>query len=111
MPYHAQKGIITSYIVKYRIYSDPNNLIENSNSWTKVSGLDALTLNAMISPLKPYTRYEIKISASTKVGEGAEKWITLQTDEDGKIFACSFIANALLDTFVLNVETQRIHYF
>ena len=83
MPYHAQKGIITNYIVKYRVYSDPNNLIESSKSWTQIAGLDVATHQVTISSLKPYTRYEIKVSARTKMGEGAEKWITLKTDEDG----------------------------
>ena len=86
MPYHAQKGIITSYIVKYRIYNDPNNLIVSSNSWNEISGIPPSTLQAEISSLKPYTRYEVKISAKTKMGEGTEKWITLETDEDGSNF-------------------------
>ena len=86
VPYHAQKGIITSYSVKYRIYNDPNNLIVSSNSWTRMPGIAPSTLQAEISSLKPYTRYEVKISARTKMGEGTEKWITLETDEDGSYF-------------------------
>ena len=42
------------------------------------------TTYADIKDLEPYTRYELKISAATKAGEGPFQWETLQTDEDGK---------------------------
>jgi len=112
VPYHAQKGIITSYIVKYRIYNDPNNLIVSSNSWNEISGIPPSTLQAEISSLKPYTRYEVKISAKTKMGEGTEKWITLETDEDVpsspplNINSSSFISSTYVDFFWTDIPTS-----
>ena len=70
--------------MRYRIYNDPNNLIVNANSWSKIE-LDVTSLSTTVASLKPYTRYEVKLSAKTKMGEGPETWITLKTDEDGSL--------------------------
>ena len=85
MPYKDQNGLITNYIVRYRIYSDPNNLIGSSNSWQRTE-LASSARSTTIPSLQPYSRYEIKMSAKTKIGEGPEKWMTLKTDEDGSFY-------------------------
>eukprot|EP00795_Rhopilema_esculentum_P007448 gene7449-13212_t len=81
VPYASQNGLVTHYTVLYRVYNKPGNLIESGKAWTTLK-IPSTTTYADIKDLKPYTRYELKISAATKAGEGPFQWKTLQTDED-----------------------------
>ncbi|XP_046841964.1 titin-like isoform X3 [Xenia sp. Carnegie-2017] len=75
-------GILLSYTVYYKRIRDDNNEVVHSMNYESTNTLpDVRTLN--LTNLKKYSVYEVKVSASTVIGEGRNSTVNeFLTDED-----------------------------
>ena len=75
-------GILRGYRWKYRIYTDPGNLI-GAHPWQSFN-FTVSTRSGELTGLKQFTRYELMLYGFTNAGEGVGKWMQLKTKEGGK---------------------------
>ena len=82
IPPGSINGILRGFRWKYRVFTDPGNLLV-SGPWQSFN-FSVSSRTGEITGLNQFTRYELMLHGFTNAGEGVGKWLQVKTKEGGK---------------------------